>query len=137
MPNTFTLDRPTRTSRSHAGWVLLAAFVVAAGQVWFIDRSWQDCQIPRQLGYGTTELLTFGLPALTIVNTAAIALAAVAFGGKRQDRAVQFFLTVVSAGVLLLAISVLLVLFVATPSDASDMACAGGMPSWWPAWLWG
>lgn len=137
MPNTFALDHPTRTSRSHAGWVLLVAFAAAVGQVWFIDRSWQDCQITQQLGYDSSQLLTLGLPALTIVNATVIALSAVAFGGRRRDRAVRGFLTAVSSVVLVLAVSVLLVLFVATPSGASDMACAGGVPSWWPAWLWG
>ena len=137
MPNTFALDHPTRASRSHAGWVLLVAFAVAVGQVWFIDQSWQDCQITRQLGYTSGQLLTLGLPALTVVNGIVIALCAAAFGSRRGDRAVQSFLTVVSAVVLLLAVSVLLVLFVATPSGASDMACAGGVPSWWPAWMWG
>ena len=135
--NTFTLDHPTQTRRSHAGWVLLLAAVVAAGQVWFIDQSWADCQIERQLGYSSSQLLTLGLPALTIVNAAVIALSIAVYGGRRDDRTVQIFLTTVSAVVLLLAVSALLVVFVATPSGASDMACPGGMPSWWPTWLWG
>jgi len=137
VPNTFTLDRPTRTKRSHAGWMLLVGLVVAAGQVWFIDQSWADCQIDRQLGYSSSQLLTFGLPALTIVNTAVIALSAVVFSGPGKERAARAFLTTVSAVVLLLAVSALLVVFVATPSGASNMACVGGMPSWWPTWLWG
>jgi hypothetical protein len=137
VPNTFALDHRTQTSRSHAGGVLLVAFTLAVAQVWFIDRSWQDCQITQQLGYNSSQLLTLGLPALTIVNATGIGLCAAAFGGRRRDPAVRVFLTVVSAMVLLLAVSALLVLFVATPSGASDMACAGGVPSWWPAWLWG
>jgi len=137
VPNTFTIDHPTRTKRSHAGWMALAAVIVAAGQVWFIDRSWTDCQIDQQLGYSSSELLTLGLPALTIVNLAVIALAVVVYSGGGKERAVQVFLTTVSAVVMLLAVSVLLAVYVATPSGASDMVCAGGIPSWWPAWLWG
>ncbi len=135
MQDTFALHPPTRTGRSHVAWVLLAGLAVAAAQVWFIDRSWQDCQVTRQVGYTSTQLFTLGVPALTLLNAAVIALPVMAYGRRRHDRATQAFLTTVAAIVLVLALSALLVLFVATPAGTSDMACAGGVPAWWPSWL--
>lgn len=58
-----------------------------------------------------------------------------AYSVRRQERGTRIFMTIGSAVMLLVALCFLLVVYVATPPGTKDMACSGGVPAWWPAWL--
>jgi len=132
---TFAPEQTTAAGRLHLGWLLLPGLLLALAQTSFIDRSWQDCEVTRQIDVTSTQLFALGIPALTLLNAALIALPVMAYSVRRQERGTRIFMTIGSAVMLLVALCFLLVVYVATPPGTTDMACSGGVPAWWPAWL--
>ncbi len=135
MSQTFAPEKTAPAGKLHLGWLMLPGLMLALAQTSFIDRSWQDCEVTRQIDVTSTQLFALGIPALTLLNAALIALPVLAYSMRRQAPAMRIFLTIGSAVMLLVALCFLLVVYVAAPPGTTDMACSGGFPTWWPGWL--
>ncbi|CAN5455831.1 hypothetical protein BH18ACT8_BH18ACT8_03980 [soil metagenome] len=67
MSQTFAPEKTAPAGKLHLGWLMLPGLMLALAQTSFIDRSWQDCEVTRQIDVTSTQLFALGIPAFTLL----------------------------------------------------------------------
>lgn len=125
-------DRAAR-SRSYPWWVpVLVGLLVSIAQVWMVSAAWESCDLTGSTGLSTTSLYALGLPALTFLNWLLIALPAEVWLHKHTAVLNRWLLTITTTVVLIVAETIVVAYFIATPSEPVGTTCEDNVPDWWP-----
>ena len=126
-----------RKRRRHSQWwvPVVVGLVIALAQVTFVYSAWDDCGVDSAAGLTTYSLYALGVPALTFLNVVLVALPAEVYHNRAGSRAAAMLLTVVSVAILVVAVTLILGHFVATPSEPVGTLCVDNVPTWWPEWM--
>lgn len=126
-----------RIERRRTRWWLpvLVGLAVALAQITLVSRAWRDCGIDGATGLTTTSLYALGVPALTFLSAALVALSIEVFMHSEGSVVRRALFTVLSIAILIGAETLVLGHFVATPAEPVGTACIGNVPTWWPEWM--